>query len=132
MQTDLTPKLSDRGLIAVVGATDNPSKFGGRIYRDLKRKGYRVAAVNPGRSSVDGDAAYPDLASLPERPSIIDVVVPPRIGLEIARQASAIGLDSLWFQPGAESPQLKAFLDSSGLTYSFHVCIMVQAPHLQD
>ena len=28
--------------LAVVGATDDPAKFGGRIYRDLKAKGFRV------------------------------------------------------------------------------------------
>lgn len=132
MQTDLTPKLSAHDVIAVIGATDNPSKFGGRIYRNLKQKGYRVVPVNPGRTQVDGDTAYPDLASLPERPTIIDLVVPPSIGVLVARQAQQLGFDNLWFQPGAESPQLKTFLDSSGLDYSFHDCIMVQAPRVRD
>ena len=64
--------------IAVVGATDDPAKFGGRIYRDLKGKGFRVLAVNPGRDTVDGDPCYPSLAALPEAPTIVDLVVPPR------------------------------------------------------
>ena len=29
-------------VIAIVGATDNPEKYGNRIYRDLKEKGYRI------------------------------------------------------------------------------------------
>ena len=32
--------------IAVVGATDDLSKYGARIYRDLKAKGYRVFYVD--------------------------------------------------------------------------------------
>ena len=52
-------------LVAIVGATDAPGKYGGIIYRDLKAKGYRVVGVNPGRTMVDGDVVYPDLASLP-------------------------------------------------------------------
>ena len=55
-------------LIAIVGATDSPGKYGGIIYRDMKAKGYRVVGVNPGRSTVDGDKTYPTLADLPEKP----------------------------------------------------------------
>ena len=40
--------------IAVVGATDDPSKYGNVIYRDLKKKGFVVHPVNPNRSQVDG------------------------------------------------------------------------------
>ena len=36
--------------VAVVGASDNPSKFGNIIYRDLRRKGFVVFAVNPNRT----------------------------------------------------------------------------------
>ncbi len=33
-------------VIAIVGASDNPAKYGNRIYRDLKGKGYRVYPIN--------------------------------------------------------------------------------------
>ena len=35
--------------VAVVGATDSPSKYGSVIYRDLKLKGFAVYPVNPNR-----------------------------------------------------------------------------------
>ncbi|HDH03481.1 MAG TPA: hypothetical protein ENH15_04470 [Actinobacteria bacterium] len=35
--------------VALIGATDNLSKYGSVIYRDLKRKGIPVFAVNPHR-----------------------------------------------------------------------------------
>ena len=41
--------------VAVAGATDNPSKYGSVIYRDLKLKGFTVYPVNPHRTTVDGD-----------------------------------------------------------------------------
>ena len=38
--TDLTPLLGEPGAsVAVIGATDHPTKYGGIIYRDLKRRG---------------------------------------------------------------------------------------------
>ena len=102
---DLVAMLDDADTtIAVVGATDNPAKYGSVIYRDIKRKGYRVFAVNPNRETVDGDKAYPDLGSLPEPPDIIDLVVPGWIGIEVAREAMTLGHKGVWVQPGADYP----------------------------
>jgi predicted CoA-binding protein len=124
--TDLIPLLASKTItVAVVGATDSPHKYGGIIYRDLKALGYRVRAVNPNRSTVDGDECYPNLASLPERPDIIDLVVPARIGLEVAQEAVSLGYENLWLQPGAEGPELVAFLDENQVPYLSDSCIMV-------
>lgn len=111
--------------IAVVGATDNPLKFGGKIYRDLKRKGFRVFAVNLTRDTVDGDPAYATLADLPEAPDIIDVVVPPDVGIGIARQANDLGYKRIWYQPGSESAVIIDYLDAHEFEYLAGPCIMV-------
>jgi predicted CoA-binding protein len=111
--------------VAVVGATDNPSKYGYVIYRDLKRKGYRVFPVNPGRDTVDGDRAYPTVAELPVAPDIIDLVVPASVGIEVVRQALDVGYDRIWVQPGAESPELLRLLQEADAEYVADACIMV-------
>ena len=77
-------------LIAVVGATDRPGKFGGKIYRNLKGKGYRVVAVNPGRATVDGDEAFGSIADLPEPPDIVNIVVPPPRTLRVLDDVAEI------------------------------------------
>ena len=124
--TDLTQLLSSTDImIAVVGATDSPGKYGGIIYRDLKSLGYRVRAVNPNRETVDGDECYRNLAALPERPDIIDVVVPPGTGLGVAREALSLGYDNLWLQPGAESSALEEFLREKQMNFLSDSCIMV-------
>lgn len=123
---DLTPLLkSTTTTVAVVGATDSPGKYGGIIYRDLKGLGYRVRAVNPNRSTVDGDHCFPNLTALPERPDIIDLVVPAVIGLEVAREAVMLGYENLWLQPGADGPLLVAFLEQHQVPYLSESCIMV-------
>ncbi len=125
---DLASLLQEPGTtIAVVGATDNSAKYGSVIYRDLKRKGFTVWPVNPNRATVDGDTAYPTLADLPERPTIVNVVVPARIGLEVVAAAAELGLDNVWLQPGAESPRLVAALQDGGFNYLAHACIMVRS-----
>jgi predicted CoA-binding protein len=124
--TDITQLLASTDTtIAVVGATDSPGKYGGIIYRDLKGLGYRVRAVNPNRSIVDGDECYPNLAALPERPDIIDVVVPAATGLGVAREAVSLGYGNVWLQPGAEGPALLAFLEDQHVPHLADSCIMV-------
>ena len=113
--------------IAVVGATDNESKYGAVIYRDLKRKGYRVFPVNPHRDTVDGDPAYASVADLPVAPDIIDLVVPAEVGVKVVRQALDVGYDRIWVQPGAESPELLTLLQESDAEYIAHACIMVRS-----
>lgn len=112
--------------IALVGATDDPAKYGSTIFHDLTRKGYEVWPVNPNRKTVGGVQAFPDLASLPGKPDIINVVVPPDVGLEVARQALELGYRTVWLQPGAESPELLAFLQTNDFEYLADACIMVR------
>lgn len=128
MNTDLTPLLARPDTtIAVVGATDAPYKYGAVIYRDLKGRGFEVVAVNPNRPTVDGDVAYPDLASLPTPPTLINLVVPPEVAIEAVNQAADLGFDNLWFQPGSFDDQVIDEIERLGLDYQTGACIMVRA-----
>jgi acyl-CoA synthetase (NDP forming) len=64
--------------IALIGASENPNKVGGRPLLYLQRFGYRgrVYPINPKRSEVQGVKAFPDLASLPEAPDLAIIMVP--------------------------------------------------------
>ena len=114
--------------VAVVGATDSVHKYGARIYRDLKRKGFPVYAVNPNRETVDGDPAYASLFDLPSRPTVIDFVVPPDQTLDVLEQALDLGYTDVWIQPGAESARVVEYLDDHHFNYLVDACIMVSAP----
>ncbi len=114
-------------LIAVVGATDHPGKYGGVIYRNLKAKGYRVVPVNPLRDSVDGDRCYATLADLDETPDIVNVVVPPVRTMRVVDQVAAMDDVSVWIQPGAADAAVRARVDELGIPSLIDACIMVQA-----
>ena len=125
--TDLTVLLREPDTtIAIVGASDNPSKYGNVIYRDLRRKGFTVFAVNPNRTLVAGDKAFPLLKDLPAMPTIVDIVIPPAEGAKVLRECLDLGLMNVWLQPGAESPENLVFLQQRGFNYVADACIMVQ------
>ncbi len=56
--------------IALIGLSSDPSRPTGRPLRFLRRAGFAgdIHIVNPRRDEVQGERAYPDLASLPSRP----------------------------------------------------------------
>jgi predicted CoA-binding protein len=113
--------------IVVVGASDDLTKFGARIYRNLKGKGYRVFAVNPRSSTVDGDPCYPTVGDLPVRPTIVDLVIPPAHALSVLQQCKDLGLDTVWVQPGAESAEVVDYLEGNNFRFVVDDCIMVWA-----
>ena len=113
--------------IAVVGATDNPAKYGYVIYRDLKAKGFVVYPVNRFRETVDGDRAYATLEDLSVRPTIVNIVVPPEETLLILRQCLGLELKNVWVQPGAENPRVLSMLQENGFNYLANACIMVES-----
>ncbi len=112
--------------VALVGATDDPWKFGHRIYHDLTHKGIEVIPINRTRATVAGERAYPSLADLPKRPDIVNVVVPPEEGPSIIREVAELGWDNVWFQPGAESQEARDVAEELGVAI-LEACSMVVA-----
>ena len=72
----LTPLLAPRS-IAVIGASTDPRRIGGRPLAYTIARGFagRIMPVNPNRDTVQGLQAYPDIASLPEVPDVAVVAV---------------------------------------------------------
>lgn len=62
--------------VALVGASDDSNKTGGRPQQFLRRAGFtgKVYPINPKRETVQGDTAWPSLESLPEVPEHVFVL----------------------------------------------------------
>ena len=110
---------------AVVGATDNPEKYGNQIVKDLKKRGYTVFPVNPHLAEVEGLPCYPDLAAVPEKVDVVDFVVPPPATERTLEECLRLGLDRIWLQPGSESEAALAFCREHGLKVVHDVCVMM-------
>ena len=92
---DLTRFFNPRS-VAFVGATEDTSKFGGRVLKQILEFGYagRVYPVNPKYKKLRGQACYPDLAALPEAPDHVGIVISAERVLDTLRQCAAGGVPS--------------------------------------
>lgn len=114
---------------AVVGASNNPDKYGFKIFVSLRDSGYDVVPINPTAADIDGTKAYPSLADLPSVPDVVDVVVPPKLGVKVVEEAFAKGVKNIWFQPGAESAEAVELAAAKGMTVISNACAMVMRKH---
>lgn len=62
--------------VAVIGASDEKSNFGGAIHRELAAHGFDVVAVHPSATTVAGGPCYPSLDEVPGTLDGVMVVVP--------------------------------------------------------
>ncbi len=80
--------------IAVVGASDNPHKVGGRPILYMKRYGFRGAIypINPGRAEVQGLKAYASIGEVPEAPDLAVVAVAGDEAVRAVEECAAKGV----------------------------------------
>jgi acyl-CoA synthetase (NDP forming) len=80
--------------IALIGASDDVGKTAGRPLKFLRAAGFQGAIypVNPRRATVQGERAWPDLASLPEVPDQVFILTPTEAVLDAVREAAAVGV----------------------------------------
>lgn len=93
--------------IAVAGVSrEKGSGHGGNVvYQRLRARGYEVFAVNPNAEEVEGDKAYPDLASIPGGVDAVVVATHPDVTEDIVAQCANVGITRVWMHrgPGAGS-----------------------------
>lgn len=116
---------SEYKLIAVVGVSDDASKYGHKIFRDLLKAGYPVKGVNPKGGFVLGNNIYKSLAEIEARPDLVITVVHPGVTEGVVEECNALGIKTVWMQPGSESEAALAKARTYGIK-TISACFMVQ------
>jgi uncharacterized protein len=123
---DLVREFLEQKRYAVVGASDNPQKYGNQIVKTLKQNGYEVYPVNPKLRTLEGDKCYAGLKDIPVKVDVVDFVVPPAATEEILKQCRELGLQRIWLQPGSESDNALAYCRDNNLKVVHGVCVMLK------
>ena len=125
-------------IIAFVGASNNPEKYGHKVFKDMLAKGYNCIPVNPKETEILGQKAYPNLTaavagladkSPGKKPAIdlVDFIVPPAVTLEVLKEVKVLGIKNVWMQPGSESPEAIAYCKNNGIDCVHDACIMLKS-----
>lgn len=113
--------------IAIVGASPNPARSSYFVGTYLQQStDYRVYFVNPNAETILGEKAYPDLASLPEVPDIVDVFRKPADVPAVIDEALAVGAPAVWVQLGIWNQEAAEYGESQGLTVVMDRCIKIE------
>lgn len=81
-------------IVAVVGASDDPTKTTARPQQFLSRAGFAGTAyfVNPRRETVQGAKAWPSLTELPEVPDHVYIMTGAEAAIKAVRECSRVGV----------------------------------------
>ncbi|MFA5131144.1 MAG: CoA-binding protein [Patescibacteria group bacterium] len=118
--------LNKNNIFAVIGVSRDTAKYGNQVFNYLLESGYTVYPINPREENISGIKCYPSLAELPIKPDLVDIVVPPKIALEIIKQCVKLGLNNIWFQPGSESDEAIKLCQANNLNFVSGVCVMAE------
>lgn len=111
---------------AVIGASQNPEKYGHRVFKDLLEAGYSVYPVNPNAEELLGQKLFQNLKNIPDNIDVVIMVVPPPIAVEMLKQIKSLGINKVWFQPGSESNEAGEYCRTEGINFVSNACIMVK------
>lgn len=80
--------------IALLGVSDDPGKTGGRPLKFLRNSGYagRIYPINPNRTEVQGEKAWPSLSALPEVPEHVFILSPTDTVVPAVRESAQLGV----------------------------------------
>ena len=97
-----TPKALDALLhprsVAVIGASDDPLRIGGRPIAYMLSQGFTglILPVNPGRATVQGLPAYASVDALPETPEVAIIAVAAKSSVQVvadlAKRGTAVAI----------------------------------------
>lgn len=106
-------EIMQQRVFAVVGDTLNPEKYACTIKNRMQDAGYTVYAVGK---------ELPSLNDVPDEIDVIDLCIHPVKSLKLMQECKK-SFRCIVIQPGADSPELLAYLDENHLPY-LHGCLL--------
>ncbi len=101
--------------VAIIGASNDRTKFGNKAVRAFLQQGYTVWPVNPKAKTIEGVPVFPGIRDVPARPELVSVYLPPAMLLKVLPDIAVLGCDELWLNPGTESDAVLAAAAQLGL-----------------
>jgi uncharacterized protein len=130
---DIAELLTSARTIAVVGASDRPSRPSYGVMKFLQHWGYRVLPVNPqiSETHVLGEFVWRELAEIGIPIDIVDIFRRPELAAEAVEQAIFVGAKAVWMQIGVINDEAASKAEAAGLKVVMDRCPKIEIPRLR-
>ena len=119
--------------MAIAGASRDPKKFGGAVFRELKDKGFELYPVNPNADEIEGMKCYKTVTELPVDVSHLFIVTSRQETLSVVCAAVTKGIKMIWIQQKSDTPEAVKKVEEAGIPLIHKKCMMfadpVKGPH---
>jgi uncharacterized protein len=125
---DIAELLANARTIAMVGASDRPSRPSYGVMRFLQDRGYRVLPVNPQITGehVLGEYVWRDLSQIGLPIDIVDIFRRPDAAGDAVNQAIFAGAKAVWMQLGVINAMAAARAEAAGLKVVMDRCPKIE------
>jgi len=115
-------------VIAMVGASPNPSRPSYFAMKYLQAKGFRVIPVNPGQAGkiLLGETVYASLRDITDAVGIVDIFRNSEAALGITQDAIAIAAKVVWMQLGVRNDDAAKLAEDAGLKVVMNRCPKIE------
>ena len=129
---DISELLAAARTIAVVGASDRPSRPSYGVMRFLQEQGYRVLPVNPQITGehVLGEFVWRDLSQIGIPIDIVDIFRRPEAAGDAVDQAIFVGAKAVWMQLGVINEAAAERAEAAGLNVVMDRCPAIEIRRL--
>jgi predicted CoA-binding protein len=94
--------------VAVVGASNDRSKYGNKALRAFQAEGHTVIPINPNERQVEGLTTYGSVLDVPGPIDMATVYVQPDVAERLLDEFEQKQIPEVWFNPGTETDRLMA------------------------
>lgn len=102
--------------VAVIGASNDRSKFGNKAVRAYLAHGHSVFPVNPHEDVIEGQPVFRSILAIPADLDATLVYLPPPLTRAVLPEIARKGPGQLFLNPGSEDAAVVAEAEALGLS----------------
>ena len=126
--SDIREILTKYKTIAMVGASNDPTKASTIVMKYMQEYGYKVYPINPRAKGqkILGQEVFAKISDIKDQIDIVDVFRPSKEVYAIAEDTVKIGAKVLWLQLGIRDEKAKDLMEKNDIKYVENKCTKME------